>query len=101
MTAPSATDLAEGATAIAAIETWSEIRGQFSWFSPQTGRLENQPVANYQFVVTQPLSIQNLRLIAANWFSSNIVFYAFCLIGLCFVLGIITSGLLFRLGRPS
>lgn len=101
MTAPSPSDLAEGATAIAAIETWSEIRGQFSWFSPQTGRLENQPVANYQFVVTQPLSIQNLRLIAANWFSSNIVFYAFCLIGLCFVLGIITSGLLFRLGRPS
>jgi hypothetical protein len=101
MTAPSPSDLAEGARAIAAIETWSEIRGQFSWFSPQTGRLENQPVANYQFVVTQPLSIQNLRLIAANWFSSNIVFYAFCLIGLCFVLGIITSGLLFRLGRPS
>ncbi len=101
MTAPSGSELASGAASVAAIQTWSRVGGQFSSFSASTGQIENQAVANYQFVVTQPLTLQNLRLIAANWFSSNIAFYAFGLIGLCVVLGIITSGLLFRLGRPS
>ncbi len=101
MTAPSGSELASGATSVAAIQNWSKVAGQFSSYSASTGLIENQPAVNYQFVVTQPLSLQNIRLIAANWFSSNIAFYAFCLIGLCVVLGIITSGLLFRLGRPS
>lgn len=101
MTAPSAANLTSGANSIAAIAAWSRLAGQFSAFTEATGTLENRPAANYQFVVTQPLSLQNARLIAANWFSSNIAVYAFCLIGLCIALGIVTSGLLFRLGRPS
>ena len=101
LTAPSGAELASGAVSIAAIESWSKVGGQFSSYSASTGLIENQPAVNYQFVVTQPLTLRNVRLIAANWFSSNIAFYAFSLIGLCFVLGIITSGLLFRLGRPS
>ncbi|SHF31131.1 cellulose synthase subunit [Kaistia soli DSM 19436] len=101
MTAPSGKELASGAASVAGISTWSQIGGQYSSFSAATGLVENQAVLNYQFIVTQPLSLRNLRLIAANWFSSNILSYAFCLILLCLVLGIVTSGLLFRLGRPS
>lgn len=101
MTAPSSADLANAARSVVAVSAWRSVSGQFSWYTSATGQIENQPVANYQFVRTQPLSIQNTRFIAANWFSSNIIFYAFCLIGLCVVLGIITSGLISRLGRPS
>ncbi|MBZ9937479.1 cellulose biosynthesis cyclic di-GMP-binding regulatory protein BcsB [Mesorhizobium sp. BR1-1-16] len=101
MTAPSGTELANGAASVAAIRTWSQVGGQYSAFSAATGLVENRAVSNFRFVVTQPLSLQNLRLIAANWFSSNIVSYAVCLIFLCLLLGMITSGLLFRLGRPS
>ncbi|HWJ74205.1 MAG TPA: cellulose biosynthesis cyclic di-GMP-binding regulatory protein BcsB [Kaistia sp.] len=101
MTAPTGRELSSGAASVAAIRTWSQVGGQYSAFSAATGLVENRAVSNYRFVFTQPFSLQNLRLIAANWFSSNIVSYAVCLILLCFLLGMITSGLLFRLGRPS
>ena len=53
------------------------------------------------FIPTQPLSMQNMRLVAANWLSNHVTFYAIMLIGSCLLLGVITSGLMHRLGRPS
>jgi hypothetical protein len=101
MTAPSDEQLLAGATALAAIGNWSQVAGQFTTYTASTGRVETTAAVNTDFIVTQPLSLQNTRLIAANWLSSNIVFYAIGLVGASILLGILTSALLRRLGRPS
>jgi len=53
------------------------------------------------FVMTRPLSLGNMRLVLANWMSSNIGAYALALLMACISLGIGTSLMLGRLGRRS
>jgi hypothetical protein len=52
-------------------------------------------------VQTQPLSLTNLRLVAANWMSANILQYALVMLACCTFLGVATALLLSRLGRRS
>lgn len=53
------------------------------------------------FVMTRPFSLANMRLIAANWMSSNIGIYALALLLACIGLGVGTFLMLRRLGRRS
>lgn len=53
------------------------------------------------FVMTRPFSLTNMRLVFANWMSSNIGVYALALLTACIGLGIGTSLMLRRLGRRS
>ncbi|UZF90389.1 cellulose biosynthesis cyclic di-GMP-binding regulatory protein BcsB [Bosea sp. NBC_00550] len=53
------------------------------------------------FVMTRPFSLANMRLVFANWMSSNIGIYALALLTACIGLGIGTSLMLGRLGRRS
>lgn len=57
------------------------------------------PATTQKFVETQPVSINNFRLIVANWLSSNILSYSLVLVATCFLVGIATSALLSRSGR--
>ena len=59
------------------------------------------PVAASGFIHTQPASLSNYRLVAANWLSNNILSYALALVVACILLGIATSALLSRIGRRS
>ena len=63
--------------------------------------LPSMPAQSQRFILGDGFSLQNMRLVAANWLSINIVGYAFALVILCAVLGICTSALLARLGRRS
>jgi len=101
LTAPSEDRLISGIHAISAVERWPELGGPLTTYSATTDKIESRPLANFEFVPTQPFSLANMRLIAANWLSSNIVFYALALVALCILLGIVTTGLLRRLGRGS
>lgn len=53
------------------------------------------------FTMTRPFSLTNMRLILANWMSSNIGAYALGLLLACIGLGIGTSLMLGRLGRRA
>ncbi|WID95434.1 cellulose biosynthesis cyclic di-GMP-binding regulatory protein BcsB [Bosea vestrisii] len=53
------------------------------------------------FVMTRPFSLANMRLVFANWMSSNIGIYALALLAACIGLGIGTFLMLGRLGRRS
>ena len=53
------------------------------------------------FFETQPFSLANYRLIAANWLSANILSYSASLFALCTMLGVATSALLTTLGRRN
>ena len=98
--APTEGDLAEGVGEITATPYWSTLAGRVASFSASAG-VENQPPASRRFVLGDNLSLRNLRLVAANWLSTNILTYALALVIICGVLGIATSALLARLGRRS
>ncbi len=99
MTAPSAKDLREGAEAVTSQVNWPQIAGHITTYSSKTGKIESVPVGRFDFVSSQPWSLSNYRLIAANWLSTNILSYAFLLVVLSLLIGVTTAGMLARLGR--
>lgn len=80
---------------------WSQISGRAVALDPRESKLQIEPIQEYDFVQTQPFSFWNLRLVAANWMSANILQYAFTMLACCLFLGAATYLLLKRLGRPS
>ncbi|RDJ16856.1 cellulose biosynthesis cyclic di-GMP-binding regulatory protein BcsB [Rhizobium grahamii] len=99
VTAPSANDLREGAEALTAQVNWPQVAGHITTYSSKTGKIVSVPVGRFDFVTSQPWSISNYRLIAANWLSTNILSYAFLLVVLSLLIGVTTAGMLSRLGR--
>ncbi|WP_244480408.1 cellulose biosynthesis cyclic di-GMP-binding regulatory protein BcsB [Rhizobium sp. Root1220] len=97
--APSAKDLREGAEAVTAQDIWPQISGHITTFSSKTGAIETVPVSRFHFVASQPWSLSNYRLIAANWLSTNILSYALLLVALSLLIGVTTAGMLATLGR--
>lgn len=80
---------------------WSQVSGRAVALDPRESKLQVEPIRDYSFVQTQPFSLPNLRLVAANWMSANILQYALVMVVCCLFLGSATYLLLKRLGRPS
>lgn len=99
ITAPSAGDLRTGAEAMTSQLNWPQIGGRITVYSGKTGKIDTVPVSRFDFVMSQPWSLTNYRLIAANWLSSNILSYAFLLVIGSLLLGIATASILSRIGR--
>ena len=97
--APSAKDLRTGVEAITSQLDWPQIAGHITVYSSKTGKVDTVPVSRFDFVMSQPWSFTNYRLIAANWLSTNILSYAFLLIVLFLLIGVTTSGILAKIGR--
>lgn len=93
-------DLIEGVEAITAAATWVGLNGRVAAYDRATG-LETIAPKSERYTFAGGFSIENVRLVAANWLSVNIVAYAVALVLLCCILGICTSALLSRLGRRS
>ena len=68
-------------------------------YTASTDSYANVPVSNVEFFQTQPLSYSNLRLVAANALSENILLYAAMLVLFSIILGVATTWLTKRLGR--
>jgi cellulose synthase operon protein B len=99
LTAPSSTLLREGAKTLTAQRQWSSVAGHIVSYDGKTGTLRTQDVTTFSFLPTQPFSIANLRLIAANWLSENIFAYSLLLLATCLLLGLATARLVSRIGR--
>jgi cellulose synthase operon protein B len=99
ITAPTTELLQSAADEIARQSQWNEIRGHLAYFEQQTARVAALPVNVVTLVPSQPFSLGNIRLIASNWLSTNILSYSALLAILCIGLGLATAGLLSRLGR--
>ncbi|AWI60582.1 cellulose biosynthesis cyclic di-GMP-binding regulatory protein BcsB [Sinorhizobium fredii] len=97
--APSPKLLREGTAAIADTSRWSEISGHIATYEPVEDKVTVTPARRFGLVETQPPSFWNYRLIAANWLSTNILFYAVALVSLAVLLGLATAVLLGKLGR--
>lgn len=79
---------------------WAGMAGKVTTF--RSGQ-DNHVISadSTAFVMTRAFSLANMRLVFANWMSSNIGIYALTLLGACIALGIGTSLMLGRLGRRS
>ena len=79
---------------------WAGMAGKITAFR---GAQEAHVISadSTSFVMTRPFSLANMRLVAANWMSSNIGVYALALLTACIALGIGTFLMLARLGRRS
>jgi cellulose synthase operon protein B len=78
---------------------WSQVSGRAIALEPGEMKLQIEPINDYRFVQTQPPSLTNLRLVAANWMSANILQYALIMLACCTFLGVATALLLSRSGR--
>lgn len=79
---------------------WANMGGRITAFrgSQETHVLSAERT---YFVMTRPFSLGNMRLVLANWMSTNVAAYALGLLVACIALGITTSLMLGRLGRRS
>lgn len=93
--------LASAMVRLTADTAWNRIGGQVVAFQATTGEIEKRDATSRRYIVTVPLSFANMRMISANWLSTNIMPYALMLMVAATVLGIITAFVLRRLGRPS
>jgi hypothetical protein len=93
--------LAKETARLTALLLWSQVSGQAVALEPAEAKLDIRPIDDVGFVQTQPLSFTNLRLVAANWMSVNILQYALVMVVFCILLGSATYLLLNRLGRRS
>ncbi|MGE7370586.1 cellulose biosynthesis cyclic di-GMP-binding regulatory protein BcsB [Neorhizobium sp. NPDC001467] len=99
VTAPSAGDLAEGARVMTTQDRWPLVTGRITTYSSRTDRVENVAVEGFSFVAPTSNSIWNYRLIAANWLSTNVLYFAALFAAVTFLIGVTTAALLSNLGR--
>ena len=101
LSAPTGADLKAGMAAMAQDARWQQLDGYMSLDSKDAEALDTRRASRTRFVATAPWTFGNMRLIAANWLSSNILAYAVLFCALAILLGIATSGLLRRFGRGA
>ncbi|WP_186420579.1 cellulose biosynthesis cyclic di-GMP-binding regulatory protein BcsB, partial [Bosea sp. CS1GBMeth4] len=79
---------------------WAGMAGKLTAF--RSGQ-DNHVISaeSTSFVMTRAFSLANMRLVFANWMSSNTGVYALTLLAACIILGISTSLMIGRLGRRS
>ena len=97
--APDSTSLAEGMQALSSRQEWDKLAGRIIAYAGSDKEPETVAVSRFRFMPTQPMSFENIRLIAANWLSDNIMSYALLLGAGGILLGLATYGLLTLLGR--
>ncbi len=101
LTAPTPKLLRQGADALTAQDQWSKIDGRIATYNGETNRLTTQPVTTFAFLATRPFTLENTRLIIANWLSDNIFAFSVLLVSACVLLGLATSLFLSRIGREN
>jgi hypothetical protein len=101
ITAPTSTLLREGANTLTASPQWFQLSGRLVNYDTRLAEVQTQPVTTFSFIVTQPISFFNLRLIAANWLSENLLAFSLLLFAACLLLGLATALFLSRVGRRT
>jgi hypothetical protein len=101
VTAPSGPLLASGVEGITAPQTWYTMAGSVAAYQETTGIVQNFFPASLYHVQTVPFTFQNARLIAANWFSINVLEYALALMLASGSLGIVSWVLIRQIGREN
>jgi hypothetical protein len=98
---------ASGPALVAGIERlidtpkWRQIAGRVSALAPGDETVSTLAANAVTIVAPQPLSPINLRRVAANWFSGNVLYFALAVVLGAVLLMLVTSRVLTKIGRPS
>jgi hypothetical protein len=87
LTAPNADALADSVACLVDPRVSRQIAGQVSLLDISKAKIDAIPVSNTHFVITQPLSVGNARLIAAGWLSLHSLYY----VGAALVIGLLLA----------
>lgn len=82
-------------------EQWRQVDGKVSMLRAGDANVTSVKTLAPTLVQTQPLSFWNLRLVAANWFSGNILLFTAALAGMAVLLMAVTALVLVRVGRQK
>ncbi|QGM96863.1 cellulose biosynthesis cyclic di-GMP-binding regulatory protein BcsB [Methylocystis parvus] len=101
LTAPNADALADSVACLVDPRVSRQITGQVSLLDISKAKIDAIPVSNTHFVITQPLSVGNARLIAAGWLSLHSLYYVGAALAIGFVLAFTTRIFVKNVGRRT
>src|SRR5690606_32572414 len=97
--APSPQELRLATSEMARQDVWQQIEGRIFSYSRATDAVAVQEARRLSFLPPVDTTLQNYRLIATNWLSSNLLSYALAIVVASCLLGVTTATLLRWLGR--
>jgi hypothetical protein len=101
VTAPNADALADSVACLVDPRVSRQITGQTALLDLSSARIDAVPVANPRFVMTQPLSVGNARLIAAGWLSLHALYYVGGVLAVGLLLAVTTRLFVKNVGRRT
>jgi hypothetical protein len=101
LTATSGPALLEGTGRLIDTPKWRSIAGRVSALAPGEDDITVIPANAVSIVTPEPASPFNLRRVAANWFSGNVLYFALAIVAGAVLLMLVTSRVLTKIGRPS
>ena len=101
VTAPTSAILGESVGCLADPRVWSQIGGRVSILDASEGSVSRIASNDARFIATQPLSVDNIRLITASWLSLNQTVYVFAALLIAGLLCVSTTWLLRNVGRKQ
>ncbi|MET0436503.1 MAG: cellulose biosynthesis cyclic di-GMP-binding regulatory protein BcsB [Devosia sp.] len=101
LTSTSGPALAAGTERLIDTPKWRSIAGRVSALAPGEDDITVVPANSVSVVTPATTSPFNLRRVAANWFSGNILYFALAIVAGAVLLMLITSRVLTKIGRPS
>ena len=69
---------------------WSQVAGRAVALDPREMKLQVEPINDFASSRRSRFSLRNMRLVAANWMSANILQYALLMLACCTFLGVAT-----------
>ena len=97
--APNSALLAETVNCLSDPRVWRQVEGRVAMLDASDGRITSLPPEQLRFVATQPLSVSNIRLIAASWLSINSGAYVALTLALAIILAFATFNFVRNVGR--
>jgi cellulose synthase operon protein B len=101
VTAPNGDDLADAVDCLVDPRVSRQIGGRLSLLDVAQARVTAAAADDARFVTTQPLSVGNMRLIAAGWLSLHSFTYALAALGFALLLAVATRLFVRNVGRSS
>ena len=101
VTSPNASMLAESVACLVDPRVSRQVAGRVSVLDLARAKIDVTPVTTTRFVVTQPLSVGNARLIAAGWLSLNALYYVAAAVWLGLMLAATTRLFVKNVGRRT
>jgi hypothetical protein len=101
LTSTSAPALRTGTEELIDTPKWRAIGGRVSALPAGKDDVTVVAANNITVLATDPLSPLNLRRVAANWFSGNILYFSLAIVFGALLLMFVTSRVLTKIGRPS